>query len=62
MYPSTAAFPSDGRVGLLLRDYFAIRVLQALHPENVAMNDEQRKQAAEYAYRMADSMMVARED
>jgi hypothetical protein len=59
------AFPcndQDGPNGMFLRDYFAIRILQSVHPENVAMNPDQRKQSAAYAYEMADAMLTARED
>lgn len=64
---NTLAFPSGDNVsgmevGMKLRDYFAVRVLTAVHPENVAMNEEQLKTLTEYAYRVGDAMLVARED
>ena len=61
-----AAFPDEYQNGMTLRDYFAAKAmtwfLTAL--ENEAIVEDRallRQFAAESAYRMADSMMKARE-
>lgn len=46
--------------GLSLRDYFAVRAMEALIPECVALKDSNRLIPGA-AYEIADGMMAARE-
>ena len=52
-----AAFPDRYRDGMTLRDYFAAQAMNAF----LSRDGSTLEKDAEYAYKMADAMMKARE-
>lgn len=56
------AFGED-KTGMTLRDYMAAKAMQAFIPAWIAksMYPDTDLEVAEYAYKMADAMLVARE-
>ena len=55
------AFPDEGNFGMLLRDYFAIRIMQNLTVEYGHFIDDSRwEHSAQRAYEVADIMLRAR--
>jgi hypothetical protein len=62
------AFPSQRehttKEGMTLRDYFAAKAMQgwlATYPNDMAVQDVSPTNIADFAYRMADAMLKARE-
>lgn len=52
------AFPTNGGEGMTLRDYFAAHALQGLLS---SLEDQNFTNYPEWAYQIADDMLVARE-
>ena len=52
------AFPDEGNFGMLLRDYFAAKVMASMLGHGWVLKDEE---IPARAYKMADLMMKARE-
>jgi hypothetical protein len=51
------AFPDEGNFGMTLRDYFAAKVMEAMHGPAWVLKQEE---IPARAYKMADLMMEAR--
>jgi len=51
------AFPDEGNFGMTLRDYFAAKVMEAMHGHAWVLKQEE---IPARAYKMADLMMEAR--
>ena len=55
------AFPDEGNFGMLLRDYFAIRIMQNLSNDyGHFIEDSRWEHSAKRSYEVADLMMKAR--
>jgi len=54
----------EASLGMTLRDYFAAKAMQgwlATYPNDMAVQDVSPTNIADFAYRMADAMLKARE-
>ena len=57
-----SAFPDENHRGMTLRDYFAAKAMQGLLAQSLGTAlGSPVEQAAEYAYKMADALLKARE-
>jgi hypothetical protein len=56
-YEKQYAFPDEGNFGMTLRDYFAAKVMEAMHGPAWVLKQEE---IPARAYKMADLMMEAR--
>lgn len=62
------AFPSHGSMGevthegMTLRDYFAVKAMQSMLIGGIPLDANEKGYIAMHAYKMADAMLLAREE
>jgi hypothetical protein len=65
VYPAPVTKPLENYYpGMTLRDYFAAKAMQgwiATYPNDMAVQDISPTGIADFAYEMADAMLIARE-